>query len=818
MSDRPLHGRVVRRSTASRRRVLAALVAIFALVGTGGAAPAGGQGGASGQVVVESPGSGQRLDGGQATSIVIRVTSSPEKVTAADLDITLLSPSGTTITPKFSAGPAVPYSGGGWQEDFAASPDLSDNLGTYTMNAVLKVKGATIASASSTFVVGVPASLAEAVIVRANRGARGTASLDPSQFVRFTDLETEIAAIAGTFADPSTGMPYSVYDGYGVNVLRQALGVPTWPGPGSSFPAQVADINKVLAALSWRAVAANDDQKPAGAVLVKYATQSSGDSGSCNDTTNATLLSKASSLFTQAQDSQAVVVGASGYNAAWYTEDYFGTEALGDYHGVRDPTIEVDISRGLDVVPLVQVELDNTVAPIDRASLVVADWTALGLHSAVSSNPPPNMSATFEVEPVLANWVASADDWDLKSSGTPLGSVTFTARGSKGTLAVPAKVLGPIGGTAPAALVLNVAPQEPPPAFPPKRADLVVCGSWSEVIGYPVETLVYHQTFPTTVPVHIGTVSLSVTDRLNHHALMLRADVVRLSQEKQVNEDDIAAQTAALTTAEAALAATQARFGPLTSKLSEAKSFLAQIQQAEKGLSSPVQTELQARRIAHRFDRRPPGPRGCCATGRADGHGQELGRPYFTPPGAALGGTKGPGRARRERRCPPAQVDRPRRVLAGPALFLAPGRGPGRVRRGPGERRPVLLPGPTCPPRCPALGHRPRVGQHRLLHQGDIRLGRGPVLPGQRARSLFAAGRAGQSHFRSRNARQPAGRGAPCGQAGLGQRRKPSQRLPGGPVQSDLVQRQEEVCHRPRLQHLGHRLGHGQGRSCGRRC
>jgi hypothetical protein len=501
MSARPFHLRAIRRSGASLRRlVLAGLAVIPILLGIVGTAPASGEGVTSGKITVESPGNGDRVSGAKTTYIVLKVTSSPGKVTTEDLQVVLVPQVGKTITPKVSAGPATATVGGGWEENVLASADLSDNLGSYTVEVTMKVKGATIASITSKFVVGVPISLADAVIERSVHGDGSV--LHSSQLVTFEQEEAAIGLMAPAFVDPSTGEDYSVYGDITVNVLRQVLGTPGW-GAYVSFSTQVTKIEKVLAALSWRAVVSNDDETPAGGELVKYATTFSGDKGTCGDATNERLVKKAGGLALQARDHEAAVwaQGDPDYKAVWSAEDYLGMLATGDFHGPADPTIEVDLSHELDVVPLAQVQADDRVGPIDKAVLLVSSKSGLGLLVAGSSNPPDNMSAAFQVFGASASFVVRPSDWD---AGVAVGKVTFTPEGSTGRLDIPVDQLTTLvkrlagGSFTRAALVINVIPEFPPPGFPPKIAELTSCGLWDEYIIPPSETLIYHQNFPST--------------------------------------------------------------------------------------------------------------------------------------------------------------------------------------------------------------------------------------------------------------------------------------------------------------------------------
>jgi hypothetical protein len=382
--------------------------------------------------------------------------------------------------------------------------------------------------------VEVPASLVAEVAIRVKELAADSPQYagyqaEVSNIQSLAELEGIVGAIAPAFVDPADDLPYSTQGAQGsADLLQWSAG---WLPPTAPAKAQLAEVQQAVDALTWRAVAAYDSGTPSGAELIKFVTEPSGDTGVCNQDTNTKLEDDASSLLARAKYGEPAVLSTTspkpqGYS--WVFSDGFGTLVLGDYYGFGHGTIEVDVTRSIDVIPLAQVERDGTVAPVDQATLFFVGRTGLGLRTAGTSNPPPDMSATITARPVPAGWEASGRDWDLRSGpGASLGTVAYTAAGSSHKLPLPSALLRSIRTSVrtPVALALGTAPQEPPPAFPPKDGDLTGCGRWNESVATYDQVLVYHQTFAAQ-PVGLATVSGDVRDRAGGALAKVRLEAI----------------------------------------------------------------------------------------------------------------------------------------------------------------------------------------------------------------------------------------------------------------------------------------------------
>lgn len=445
------------------------------------------------QVTMLSPWDGQRIARPRRLLVRVLVTTPSERL-PGPVTVQLRPAQGRPRTVEVSESETF-HLVEGWQhvlEGRASTSGLPG--GAYRLAASLGLSGRELHATVSVVIGEPPLALVDAALARLQplpddipRARARVATWDQLHDVVRQATDSATQAGGDPYVDPDNGKVYGTGPSSQTqeNVLQKALDKPAWLGNGASAAARAAEMERVLATLTWRA----HSPTLRTALARRASSEFCGHSG-CADF-NDQLAQAAPGLYAAATGkrpepcpscaSAGVSVGATGayvFEAAIVrTFSRIGLPQPGDPAAPR--------------------------FPVDKARLLVTSRS----DQLVAGDVYVPLRARVTIRSVPPGWQPRADDWDSKAGGIVLGSTGATARDSLLTaFDLPLGLLLK-GSSAPAspafapALAVRVDGEEPPPGWPPATSDIKLGPTaWFRVIrGEPV--LLYRQAFaPLATP------------------------------------------------------------------------------------------------------------------------------------------------------------------------------------------------------------------------------------------------------------------------------------------------------------------------------
>jgi CSLREA domain-containing protein len=430
-----------------------------------------------------------RIDATKPLTIEIETDTQPNDVAASDITAQLVSQelhqrTPATIPVQVTSAGKPTHIASNWKHQWMATVRMDNQpLDGYELSASLKVGGVHLGDAPPVILLSaVPLSLVASL---APRVALDGGTLSPYDIVTVEDAQQEVVSYAARdYFDPTTGASY-----LDPNLLLQAaLGKSQWLPSSGPLSARVAEVQKVIDALTWRGI---NQVGLHDVVLVKTATLIDDQVPQCDQSTTieTATISHAQELFDSAQAAAATVTGGGVVGTSLTNEEV-------PIDSVVQHQFDATIGRGVGYISLAQLQADNGKYPVVAAKLVASGQT-------LPTGDLPPARAILNVKPVDSNWSASPADWSwgdgsgigqtnplpLYSYGAPPGGVTLlpvdvsTLKGANTVLAV------------------QVRGEEPPAIWPPTIGQFGDCAAYTSGVTT-TQTLLYHINFSPAVGVN----------------------------------------------------------------------------------------------------------------------------------------------------------------------------------------------------------------------------------------------------------------------------------------------------------------------------